>query len=442
MNRLVVVFFFFFAFGSAKPQVTISNIDQRTDQPKQYTLNFVDSFFNTNYFLYSAIVRIIRPYEGKIKVASQLAIMNSVFVEKVNFNLMIFEKPVNLVSNHFENILAFQKTIFNDLSNLNVNTFQEIADFTDNTFNKPAVFEFSVFKNEARFLADSFKENVDFYRARFHNLVNFHGSIFYKNAKFDNIIIGDSAKLIFQEAVLPDSISFCNIPIIPDEIDLSRANFTDKSRCDSIHGKYKKGKWHYINLYKSNFAKFHLDYIHFRLFFIDPLTLNPLPPDEIKSMYEALLKNFKDRGQMDSYKLLDIEYQEYMDDSLWKWKTRLSRWWWNFGYEKGKIFGHTLLFLLIFTILNFFWLNRLNDKDGIYFIDRIPRVHPINSRITIKKLLSRIWYSLMYTGSIFFLFSLKIESIRFKSFGIVYIVLIHILGLICIAYMANFVLQR
>lgn len=143
------------------------------------------------------------------------------------------------------------------------------------------------------------------------------------------------------------------------------------------------------------------------------------------------LKKFKDRGQTQSYEELDIECHDYQG----RW---IEKFWWNYGYNKEKVFCWTWRFLVVFTLslitflckkLN---LNYLNQK--VYNIPTIPIVSDFHWR-------SRLWYSLVYTITIFFSLSLKPDKIQYKA-GIIYLFFVHICGIVCLAYMANFVLQR
>ena len=160
--------------------------------------------------------------------------------------------------------------------------------------------------------------------------------------------------------------------------------------------------------------------------------------DEIEGMYEALLNNFKSRGQLESYKLLDIEYQEY------KWKNSrfaplviFPKHWWNFGYDRERIFYWIAAFLLLFTVITFFSLSYLNS---VYPIERVE-ITPLERNP--KKIIERLWFSFIYTSIIFFLLTLKVDKIDYKKYvGTFYIMLMYTIGIICLAYMANYILQK
>jgi hypothetical protein len=286
-----------------------------------------------------------------------------------------------------------------------------------------------------------FKSKVYFKDAEFYGLNEFHTVQFGKFVSFTKINITDSTTFAFIDCVLADTIDFSYNPNIRNEIDFSPCNFKDSAYFDFKRQEYRRNKRHLINLYKSDISKFHLDYHHFRLLLKDAATGNDLPRDEAISVYEGLLKNFKDRGQMDSYELLDIEYQQFRDQSFLKLSSRFNKWWWNFGYDRGKIFNHTIIILMLLSIINFFFLHKLNKSTGVYYIQQIPTDRPLRN-ISLSSAIKRLWYSFAYTATIFFLFSLKIESINFKKIAVIYIIAIHALGLICLAYIAAYVLHK
>lgn len=74
----------------------------------------------------------------------------------------------------------------------------------------------------------------------------------------------------------------------------------------------------------------------------------------------------------------------------------------------------------------------LNTK--VYTVENIPPS---------LKILATVWFSFIYTSTVFFRLTLKIENIKFeKKLGTTYLILMYTVGLICLAYMANFVLQK
>lgn len=59
----------------------------------------------------------------------------------------------------------------------------------------------------------------------------------------------------------------------------------------------------------------------------------------------------------------------------------------------------------------------------------------------------KLWYSFVYTGTIFFGLTLKIDHFKFDPrprnvIGTFYLLFMYVLGILCLAYMANFVIQQ
>jgi len=138
-----------------------------------------------------------------------------------------------------------------------------------------------------------------------------------------------------------------------------------------------------------------------------------------------------------------------LDSSGHGWYKWILKYWWNFGYNKEYILTWTPLLFLLFLIINVFIIKTLNGN--VYKIKSIPNSFPSfvwnfrNVRIkeNLKLIGGRLWYSTVYTAAIFFKVTLQVENFKFKhKLGTIYLVLIYIVGLICIAYLVNFIIQK
>jgi pentapeptide repeat protein len=110
------------------------------------------------------------------------------------------------------------------------------------------------------------------------------------------------------------------------------------------------------------------DFISFNIYMYGILP-SRLTTDEKTSIYEMVLKNFQENGQMDSYEKLDIEYKNFKNGIF-----ILPRIWNNYGYDKELIFAWTIGFLIIFTTITYFNFDKLNKKagdKGAYFIESL-----------------------------------------------------------------------
>ena len=224
-----------------------------------------------------------------------------------------------------------------------------------------------------------FYDEVAFYDSYINGVLSFEDATFLNNITFENLDLGQNAKIDFSRATLPDTLFFKSINHIGNQIDLIAANITDTDGYNPELNGYRNP--HYISLYKSDISKFHLDYFHFKLFF--PAALN-LPYDEKAAIYEALLNNFKTRGQIKSLEKLDIEYKEFKYSykpagrTGKHWLSYVDKWWWNYGYNKELVFVHAAFFLLFFTFITFMILGFLNDE--VYSMDDLRYTIPLRMK--------------------------------------------------------------
>ncbi len=354
----------------------------------------------------------------------------------LEFQQIKFLEQVNFSSAKFSGYTFFINSIFSKDADFRDSQFSEL-DFGFVQFLGNADFERSSFSSHVSFENILFSKGLNLSRAKISNTIDFSNSKFKHNSilNLNHLYLKDNSYLSFKDAILPDTILFSENNNFQSNIDFSEANFNNAKPIN-------------LYLYNSNIAKLHLDYFHFRLLLPDSsksykcIGEKMLSYDEKAAIYEALLNNFKTNGQTDSYKLLDIEYQHFKWLNSWTfWLPCFSKYWWNFGYDKEYVFGWTFGFLLAFTFFTYFFLYSLNTK--VYPIKKIPVNESWCKSLSFDDFGDRLWYSLMYTSTVFFLLTLKIENIHFKEKkGTFYLFTVYTVGLICLAYMANFVLQK
>jgi hypothetical protein len=380
------------------------------------TRRFHDGFDTSNSIFPDSCIFYKEGPEGHIRSRSE-------FISTASFTNDIFQNKVDFRRIHFSNDILFNKTIF-----------ANSVDFTRDTFNSVADFSDVKFLGGCHFILANFQNYLDFTRTSFQGI-----------AYFSNLNLSDTCIIDFNEAVLPDTLDFSENPKLPLEINLSNASYTSPGLAK------RKIKKHCIFLKGSDISKFRLDYKYFNLIFIDPKTRKEISEDEKEAVYESLLKNFLDRGQLESHKLLDIEFNDYQ----WSKKMIPLRWlgvfphWWNFyGHEKELVFFWTFVFLLLFTMITFKHLDHL--IQNVYPMANITdyqSLEDIKKTGTRKDHINlygkRFWNSFIYTSTIFFLFSLNVQSFKFKyKKAAFFLILVYTVGIICIAYMANFVIAR
>ena len=402
------------------------------------------------------------------------------FDSRANFSNAHFDSLAYFSHAHFYLTADFFRTIFESWADYSSARFDILADFSDAHFKSPAYFygaHFNImadfsnasFDTLANFRYASFDSIVDFSRAHFSSLVDYRNSRFKQKIILRNLSITPKVRFDFNHSVLPDTVDLSNNPGLSLDMP-STIDFTLADSLDNKNRKISKGFWnglkffvniyfcpsdtmyeikgkHLVNLYNTDITNIKIDYTHFRLYFIDVETndtLHRVLSDDVKgSIYEQLLKNFKDRGQMDSYELLDIEYKWYKGRE-YPFLTGVIDWWWRFGFEKWRIFIHSFIIIILFSMVNFFLMPKLNDRNnGVYHIDLVPDFLPFKfSKNTPYRIVRRFWFSIVYTSMVFFLLTFKIEKIKYSKPISLWLMFIYTVGLICMGFIANLIIQK
>ena len=258
------------------------------------------------------------------------------------------------------------------------------------------------------FVDNKFKDDLIFYKCKFTNHLKFSR---------DDFTAGKGINLSLS--TLPDTIVFSSVKMGP-VVDFEIANLNERTS-NPIK----------IEFIDCDLTKFKFDYQHFSLLF------DLISDDDKEGIYEGILNNFKTRGQLESYKNLDIEYRGFKFRQ--NWYTYPLSWinlaWWNYGYTKSLVFAWTAIFLLLFTPITYKKLDFLTQS--VYEMQNIPY------KSEMKRKIDKWWYSFIYTSSIFFRLTLKLENLKFTDKRwTAYVILVYTLGIVCLAYMANFVLQK
>ncbi len=362
---------------------------------------------------------------------------NTIFLEKAYFSSATFSEEAHFTAATFSKKAEFSDAAFSKEAYFAGVTFSAWPDFSHANFSKEAYFSNATFSRGAMFYGTTFSKEVAFSDITFSEKSYFSSTTFSERVDFSGLQLSEDGYLIFSGCHLPETIDFSHISSIKNEINLIDIAF-DSSR----FGPNGNSHLYNILLYGSDVSKFHLNYTYFRLL---PLGYDgkELPRDEAISLYEQLLKNFKDRGQWESYQKLDIEYQQY------KWRTgpKIIRWfgyvsdgWWRFGYARQRVFMWAFGLLILFSFLTLPMLPFLQRE--VYPLEAISKIQRPYYHWR-----RRLWYSFVYTGTLFFKLTLKTEKICFGAkarhiWGTLYVLLVYVVGIVCLAYMANFVLQK
>ncbi|MDP9076542.1 MAG: pentapeptide repeat-containing protein [Bacteroidota bacterium] len=403
----------------------------------------------------------------------QSELCGKIFRENTYFTNSCFTPGMNFASAYFKKDAVFAGV-----------TFKSLADFSGATFFRDLNFSSCKF-HKFLFLSGIFTDSITtmyFYNASLPELIDFsHNTFLGRTVDFTNANFDSLAREKFFWKDRRHFINVYNSDITKVKIGYThfRMCFYDPQKKDKVLTPYlerlKKqyttdtivnGKatkiWNVRAIYNVlTPTAIYKDYIaetfpsasltdtvirNYTYFYISQGSFPArLYEDQIDALYSRLLKNFDTNGQMDSYQLLDIDYQDY----TWSNKTWVISWfyifpkYWNFyGHDRELIFGWTIFFLLTFTLISFFFYERVFEgagkNKGVYDLENGPKISANSKHPRLDKLRC----AFVYTSLIFFTFSIKTERLNFKKPAFFYIVIINIFGLLCLAYLANFILQK
>lgn len=367
------------------------------------------------------------------------------FQSKVYFNYAEFDSIANFENTLFASHAEFQNTKFHSKVFFSDQFFESKIDFQGATFDSEvffdstwfgsiAEFKFAKFNSLAKFQSSQFDTIVYFNHAIFHSqtdfqLAHFNSSVVFRHAKF-------KGKTFFTYTTLPRYLDFSRVTEIESEIDFTM------SLIDSICN---------INLISSEIEKFRFRYTRFKLWFPENDSINY----ELKSsIYEDLLKKQKDEGFTQSYEKLDKEYREFQytdpgaGKGAWgKFLNWVDKNWWGYGYDKELIIRNALLIFLILSFINSFFLKYLITQ--VYSNEKISKL--IEKRETkngVIRWFDSLRYSIFYTAVIFFSFNFDMDKLNYagnldgwKVLNLTWFMLIYLGGVVCMAYLANFIIS-
>lgn len=111
----------------------------------------------------------------------------------------------------------------------------------------------------------------------------------------------------------------------------------------------------------------------------------------------------------------------------------------GYGYRKSYSIWWTFALFLIFVVVNWFVFPAIHFQT--YEIDNFPK----EADRTLKKEWSRtfVYHLFIYTAIVFFSFYIKFEKLHYGNKGTLLVFfLTYLTGLVCLAFLANFILAR
>lgn len=169
---------------------------------------------------------------------------------------------------------------------------------------------------------------------------------------------------------------------------------------------------------------------------------------EAETFYKQLKDQYAKLGMTESYKEADIDAQKFRyKEGTWYHYivVTVNEWWWNFGYNKELIFRNSaILFGLFFFVNLFIGLPNLIFKGyGLkYFKDEFSKISGLKQP-SFKEATRNVLRTFLFTGYIFWGINLDKKELNIKYLGYVFYLLFqYLVGLICLAYLANYIISK
>lgn len=355
---------------------------------------------------------------------SEAFFSNATFESKAFFNGATFIFDAFFNSATFDSLARFNTATFNSKADFTVATFISQAEFFNTTFDSLARFNGATFNSLARFKRSTFNSKADFSQATFNTTVNFTGVTFMD-------------EIDFTFSILPDTLYLTDVKT-EKTIDFSSA----ENKIDTS-GSIESENVCVLFIARTDLSKIRLNYANFQL----PFYEDSLSKKGIANIYENLLLTQKEFPE--GYKKLDIEYKEYkymQKGLLGRIYNFLDKCWWNYGYNKEMVVYNTFFIVIIFSLINWFLFECLNQK--VYKIEKVWNNY-LERRLDLKRrgiksrairMINILPYSFYYTSLIFFGFKMNTDKINYKNhIGLFYLVLLYVIGIIDLLFIANFV---
>lgn len=354
---------------------------------------------------------------------STLILWNTHFFKKAVFSHATFN-GIEFLNSTFEDDAQFYETKFIGETNFNTSNFKKDALFSKSHFNKFTKFIGNDFSKMPWFWESSFLDTS------FFNYNNFSAGIDFQSSEFSHL-------LSLRGSKSDGRIDFNGVKM-PKYLDVSFLKTTNAIDFNYIYDTLSDHKY-LINIYHSDIKNLLLT-TQFSLYFDDYLSV-----DVRNGIYKLLLEKLKDNGYRQVFKCFDIEYRKFVNENYNHIFDRVlfsvNRLWWNYGYNKERVFLWSLFFIVLFSIFIRIWFNTF-VKD-VYKFEMLEKRFNYNNLSTnsMHKFLLNYLVAFLYTIFVFFNIKLEFDKLSFDNFiAGIFILFVYSVGLICTAFIVNLIL--
>lgn len=200
-----------------------------------------------------------------------------------------------------------------------------------------------------------------------------------------------------------------------------------------------------IAFFDVDIEKFKLNYKYFKLRKVN--NTNMMRSD---AQFQQNLITIRDMQKKYGY----LEGLEKIEKEITEFKYvshghRILNWidkhWWDYGYNKGLIFRNSLFLMFFFFVFNFVFYKSLTQLT--YKIEEFTKKEAYIKRKylndSFRRHFFRTIYIFLYTGFVFWGLRLDVSKIKFDSTLLaLYIIIQYLVGIICLAYLANYIISK
>jgi hypothetical protein len=175
---------------------------------------------------------------------------------------------------------------------------------------------------------------------------------------------------------------------------------------------------------------------------------------EKERIYNELLKMQSANYFLDGYEKLDKDYKEFKYLDRKSFIAKIQNWidkhWWDYGYDKFMVIVNSVKLFLLFFAINLFAYKGLakvyHPEKFKKFDERLDSNNTdVEFSVTtrVKNYLYRIPVIFLYTAFVFWGLKLDLKELEIKK-PLYMIILIgqYVTGLICLAYIANYIISK
>jgi hypothetical protein len=163
-------------------------------------------------------------------------------------------------------------------------------------------------------------------------------------------------------------------------------------------------------------------------------------------LYQQVLNALKENGLAKKYESMDKDYQQLqLIHNERPIINLLEKHWWDYGYNKALIFRNSLIFFGVFLFINLLLFKHLIKVYLPANIEEYYNNLKNDSGHTnkVKIAIYTIPCILLYTAFIFWGLKLDVKDLKVKHWlSLTLIIVEYSVGIICLAYLANYVLSK